>query len=148
MPRRSDPIELTTRWAGYFFVLAAIALLSVAQGQELEGQFTRTVRPFLATYCVGCHGQQRPAAQLDLSGFTTMTALMQDGRRWSQILERVKAEEMPPKGARQPTARNGALPSVGSMRSANMKRAAMPAIQASCWRGASAVPSITTRFAI
>ena len=34
MPRRSDPIELTTRWAGYFFVLAAIALLSVVSGQE------------------------------------------------------------------------------------------------------------------
>jgi hypothetical protein len=33
-----------------------------------------------------------------------MAALMQDGHRWSQILERLKAEEMPPKGARQPIA--------------------------------------------
>ena len=79
------------------------------RGQEdvragLDGQFTRTVRPFLQTYCISCHGQQRPAAQLDLSGFTTMAALMQDGRRWSQMLERLKAEEMPPKGARQPMA--------------------------------------------
>ena len=40
---------------------------------------------------------------MDLSGFTTMAALMQDGRRWSQMLERLEAEEMPPKGARQPT---------------------------------------------
>jgi Protein of unknown function (DUF1592)/Protein of unknown function (DUF1588)/Protein of unknown function (DUF1587)/Protein of unknown function (DUF1585)/Protein of unknown function (DUF1595) len=39
---------------------------------------------------------------MDLSGFTTMGALMQDGRRWSQMLERLEAEEMPPKGARQP----------------------------------------------
>ena len=102
-------IELTKRWAGYFLVLAATAVLSVVRGQEdaraeLDGQFTRTVRPFLETYCISCHGQQRPAAQLDLSGFTTMAALMQDGRRWSQMLERLKAEEMPPKGARQPTA--------------------------------------------
>ena len=109
MRRRTHAIELTKRWAGYFLVLAATAVLSVVRGQEdaraeLDGQFTRTVRPFLETYCISCHGQQQPAAQLDLSGFTTMAALMQDGHRWSQMLERLKAEEMPPKGARQPMA--------------------------------------------
>ena len=107
MRRRTDRIKLTTRWAGFFLVLAATAVLSVVRGQEdaraeLEGQFTRTVRPFLETYCISCHGQQQPAAQMDLSGFTTMAALMQDGRRWSQMLERLEAEEMPPKGARHP----------------------------------------------
>jgi hypothetical protein len=40
---------------------------------------------------------------MDLSGFTTMAALMQDGRRWTQILERLEAGEMPPQGARRPT---------------------------------------------
>lgn len=108
MRRRTDPVELTTRWAGYLLVLAT-AVISVGRGQDavradLDGQFTRTVRPFLKTYCINCHGDQRPAAQLDLSGFTTMGTLMQDGRRWSQILERLKAEEMPPKGAPQPPA--------------------------------------------
>ncbi len=94
----------------FLLILTATAILSVvARGQgdvrgELEGQFTRTVRPFLATYCIGCHGPRQPAAQMDLSGFTTMAALLQDGRRWSQILERVEAQEMPPKGAaRHPT---------------------------------------------
>ncbi len=95
MRRRTDPIELTTRRAGYLFVLAATVVLSVLRGQEdaragLEGEFTQTVRPFLQTYCINCHGQQRPAAQLDLSGFTTMAALMKDGRRWSQMLERLE----------------------------------------------------------
>ena len=103
---RTDRIKLTTRWAG-FLVLAATAFLSVVRSQEdvhagLEGQFTRTVRPFLETYCLSCHGRQQPAAQMDLSGFTTMAALMQDGRRWSQMLQRLEAEEMPPKGARHP----------------------------------------------
>ncbi len=110
MRRRSDRIELTTRWAGFFLILAATAVLSVVRGQEdgraeLEGEFTRTVRPFLETYCINCHGQQGPAAQMDLSGFTTMAALMQDGRRWSQMLERLEAEDMPPEGARHPTPR-------------------------------------------
>jgi hypothetical protein len=89
-------------------ILAVAAVLGVVRGQEvgraeLEGEFTRTVRPFIETYCITCHGSQQPAAQMDLSGFTTMAALMQDGRRWSQMLERLEAEEMPPKGARHPT---------------------------------------------
>ncbi len=97
------------RWTAFFLILTITTVLSVVWGQEgdgaeFEGTFTRSVRPFLETYCINCHGQQRPAAQLDLSGFTTMAALMQDGRRWSQILERLEAQEMPPKGARQPMA--------------------------------------------
>ena len=110
MWRRTDLIELTTRWAGFFLILAATAVLSVVRGQEdgraeLEDEFTRTVRPFLETFCISCHGQQSPAAQMDLTRFTTMAALMQDGRRWSQMLERLETEEMPPKGARHPTPR-------------------------------------------
>jgi mono/diheme cytochrome c family protein len=91
----------------FFIVLTVAVLPTVARGQgdlrtALEVQFTRTLQPFLKTYCITCHGPQQPAAQMDLSGFTTMAALMQDGRRWSQILERLEAGEMPPKGARQP----------------------------------------------
>jgi len=87
--------------------LAATAALGIALGQQdpraaLDRQFTRSVRPFLKTYCVTCHGGPQPAAQMDLSGFTTLSALMQDGRRWSQILERLEAGEMPPKEARRP----------------------------------------------
>ncbi len=107
MSRRTDPIELSTRWVRFLIILAATADLSVVRGQEdvaarLEGQFTRTVRPFLVTYCIGCHGGDRPAAQMDLSRFTTMAVFTQDGHRWKQIMERLEAEEMPPKGARHP----------------------------------------------
>lgn len=87
------------------FVLV-LAVVGVAWGQDagLEGGFARTVRPFLRKYCVSCHGGGQPAAQMDLSGFTTMAGLLQDGRRWSQVMERLEAEEMPPKGAGQPGA--------------------------------------------
>ena len=93
--------------ANFFLILAATAVPGVGRAQEdvrarLEGQFARTVRPFVATYCITCHGGQRPAAQMDLSAFTTMAALIQDGHRWSQILQRLEAKEMPPQAARQP----------------------------------------------
>jgi hypothetical protein len=97
----------TTRCAGFVLVLAASACLSTATGQQvgragLERQFAGSVRPFLAKYCIHCHGHQQPAAQMDLSRFTTMAALLEDGHRWSQMLQRLEAEEMPPKGARHP----------------------------------------------
>ena len=111
MSRRTNRIKSTTPKACFFLVLAAAAFLGVARGQEnghaaLEEEFADTVRPFAETYCIGCHGGQTPAAQMDLSRFTTMAALMRDGRRWSQILERLETGDMPPKGAaRHPTAR-------------------------------------------
>ena len=86
----------------FFLVLAATAALSsVGRGQPdarvtLEHRFAQTVRPFFNTYCITCHGQQQPgAAQMDLSRFTAMAALMNDGRRRGQILERFGAGEMP-----------------------------------------------------
>jgi hypothetical protein len=107
MRRRTNWTKLATRGVGLFLVLAATAFVNVAQGQQdprtgLEREFTRSIQPFLKTYCLTCHGSQQPAAQLDLSGFTTMAALMQDGRRWLQMLERLEAGEMPPKGAPHP----------------------------------------------
>ena len=122
-----DRHGLMTR-AGLLFVLAT-AVVGVARGQGdvragLEGGFARTVRPFLATYCVSCHGGRQPAAQMDLSGFTTMAALVQDGRRWSQVMERLEGEEMPPKGARQPAAteRRAAVEWFHAVREHEMRR--------------------------
>src|SRR3954469_19143077 len=97
--------------ARILLILAAVALPGGARGQEvsradLDGRFTRTVQPFLQTYCITCHGKDRPKAELDLSVYQTMAALLQDGRRWSQLLERLEAEEMPPMEAkRHPSAR-------------------------------------------
>jgi hypothetical protein len=86
-------------------VFPAVSLLAQVDSRtSLETTFSRNIRPFVSTYCVTCHGPRQPAAQLDLSAFTSMTSLLQDGRRWSQILERLETGEMPPKGALAPAA--------------------------------------------
>jgi hypothetical protein len=92
---------------------------------RLEGEFARTVQPFLKTYCIACHGSREPAAHLDLSRYTAMASLMQDGRRWSQIMERLEAEEMPPKGAAKHPAvheRRTALAWFRAVRESEMRR--------------------------
>ena len=41
----------------------------------LERRFTDVVRPFLRNYCVGCHGTEKQEAKLNLSGYTTPSAV-------------------------------------------------------------------------
>ena len=110
MGSRTERIGALARWAGFVLMLTVTAVGSVARGQDeqravLEAEYARTVRPLLETYCIGCHGGQRPAAQMDLSGFATMASLVEDGRRWSQMLERLEAGDMPPEGVKHPTQR-------------------------------------------
>ena len=61
---------------------------------------------------------------MDLSVYQTM-ALLQDGRRWSQLLERLEAEEMPPMEAkRHPSAeeRRGAIEWFHAVREQEIQR--------------------------
>jgi len=68
---------------------------------ELEHRFTNTVRPFLETYCITCHGPERPKADLDLSPYSTMDAVVRDHPHWELVLEKLQAAEMPPEKAKR-----------------------------------------------
>src|SRR5262245_45898177 len=70
-------------------------------GRELERSFADTVRPFLETYCFACHGEEKQKGKLDLRIYSTRQAVAKDYRRWELVLEKLKAEEMPPEEARQ-----------------------------------------------
>ena len=85
--------------------IAAPSLRAATIGNsDLERRFTQTVRPFLARYCVGCHGGATPAGQLDLALYTSMDAVVRDSVHWNLLIERLTAREMPPKQAPQPAA--------------------------------------------
>ncbi len=75
-----------------------------AGNSDLEHRFAGTVRPFLTSYCIGCHGGATPAAQFDLRSYSTMAAVIRDYPRWNLVLEKLTAKEMPPKPAPQPPA--------------------------------------------
>jgi hypothetical protein len=71
--------------------------------RELDRGFAETVRPFLETYCFGCHGEKQKG-KLDLRPYSSREAVVKDYRRWETVLEKLKAAEMPPEEAeRQPT---------------------------------------------
>jgi mono/diheme cytochrome c family protein len=73
-----------------------------ADPDALPRRFAEQVRPFLATYCLGCHGHDKPRGQLDLSVFSDLASVTRDLRRWEPVLEMLESGEMPPAKARQP----------------------------------------------
>ena len=79
--------------------------LQLAQrGQpNLERQYTETVRPFVQTYCISCHGEKSIAAQFDLRPYTTMASVVKDHPHWSLVLDKLHAQQMPPRTSKQPT---------------------------------------------
>lgn len=87
-------------WAG-----ASGATPADRTGQELEQRFTGTIRPFLQSYCIACHGKEKPQAQLDLTAYGSLEAVAQDFPHWSLVLEKLAAKQMPPPSAgKQPSA--------------------------------------------
>src|SRR5436305_12969833 len=75
-----------------------------AADSDLERQFSQTVRPFLTSYCVGCHSGTAPAAQFDVRAYSNMAAVIGDYPHWERVLQKLTAEQMPPKPAKQPPA--------------------------------------------
>src|SRR6185295_7798240 len=72
---------------------------------NLEIGFTNVVHPFVDTYCVSCHSGEKAKAQLDLTVYPAVGAVVRDHKRWDQVLERLQAGEMPPeKAKKQPDA--------------------------------------------
>lgn len=85
------------------FLLALPLLGATATDQRLSKEFEQTVKPFLKTYCAGCHTGSKPAAQFDLSPYTSLDAVVRDHGHWAHVLDRVAAGQMPPKGMQQPS---------------------------------------------
>lgn len=68
----------------------------------LAQQFSQTVRPFLSTYCAGCHSGAEPAAAFDLQRYATLESVVEDFGHWTLVLSKLKTQEMPPQETKQP----------------------------------------------
>src|SRR5579864_96025 len=79
------------------FVLALALPAPGATARVLDREFQQTVRPFITKYCFGCHSGQTPAAQFDLKAYDTLEMVKRDYPRWALVLEKLTANQMPPK---------------------------------------------------
>src|SRR6185436_5026432 len=82
-------------------VLAVLAPASARAEEDLGRGFTETVRPFLESYCLPCHGHDKPKGQLDLAAYGTLDSVVRGAKQWEVVLEMLASREMPPEKAKQ-----------------------------------------------
>ena len=68
--------------------------------------FEVLVKPLLKQSCVGCHNQKLSSGGLDLQAFLTQpaAAALADRDHWEEVIAKLHAGEMPPKGVPRPPA--------------------------------------------
>lgn len=85
-------------------VLAVTTIPSAEPANTLlDQQFNLVVKPFVTQYCVACHSGQTPAAQFDLSSYTSMDLVIRDHPRWALVIDKLTAKQMPPAGMPEPS---------------------------------------------
>ncbi|MGH9767487.1 MAG: DUF1587 domain-containing protein [Blastocatellia bacterium] len=73
-----------------------------AQQAPRDAGFERSVRPFLAAHCYGCHNAEMKTGSLNLEAYSTVASVIQDRHMWEEVLKKIRSGEMPPKGMPRP----------------------------------------------
>jgi hypothetical protein len=82
------------------FVIASMILASSSHASDEA--FKESVAPFLQRFCVKCHNEKRTDGELDLTQFKGFDDTVKQATRWENLTGRVRANEMPPEGAKLP----------------------------------------------
>jgi mono/diheme cytochrome c family protein len=61
-----------------------------------EAAFAKTVQPFLAGNCVGCHNAKVKTANLDLTQFNSVQSVRANLKVWKKVAWKLQEGEMPP----------------------------------------------------
>jgi hypothetical protein len=73
-----------------------------AAPKETVAGYDNLVRPFVAENCVPCHGYKKQKNGLNLESFESAASLTDDHDRWSEVVKKLRAREMPPEEEPQP----------------------------------------------
>jgi Protein of unknown function (DUF1587)/Protein of unknown function (DUF1595)/Planctomycete cytochrome C len=60
--------------------------------------FGEHVKPFLASYCTGCHGGAKPKGKLALDKYADEAAALKDRKVWAHVAMSLRSGVMPPAG--------------------------------------------------
>ena len=61
-----------------------------------EEAFASTVRPYLASYCYGCHNATKRKGDLNLKVYDRLDSVFEHTNLWDKVLQKVRSGEMPP----------------------------------------------------
>ncbi|MBK9138887.1 MAG: DUF1592 domain-containing protein [Verrucomicrobia bacterium] len=94
---RSSPGRWVTALASVALGIAAVTGAAASPAET----FTKDIQPILKTYCYSCHGPEKQRADLNFANFERFDQVLEQRELWAEVLGRVQADEMPPKGARE-----------------------------------------------
>ena len=66
-------------------------------------RFEEDVKPILAQYCYGCHGEKKKKGDLSLEAFANESLVKKAPDVWEKVMKNVSTREMPPEQKPQPT---------------------------------------------
>lgn len=86
-------------------ILAMVLLVAVngtAKPDDGSASFDQAVQPFLQTYCLRCHNEQKQEGEFRLDTLSREFVDPGLAQRWGEVVFRMNAGEMPPKTEPQP----------------------------------------------
>ena len=75
----------------------------VMAAKPVDTTFDNKIKPFLATYCNGCHNSTKQAGSVTLDAYISESHAKKDRMTWETIVNVVASGEMPPKKKPQPS---------------------------------------------
>lgn len=75
------------------------APLGVAPAASAAEPFAEKIQPFVAKFCVECHGPSKAEAELNLAKYKSAEAAADDFRQWEHVVTFVERGEMPPESS-------------------------------------------------
>src|SRR5581483_988792 len=75
---------------------------SSGQTRQKEDSFRRTIQPFIAENCLGCHNSKAKTGGLDLESFRSTEDVLNNRELWERVTQKIRSGEMPPRGMPRP----------------------------------------------
>ena len=86
----------------YLWVTCLRGLADVPEQEPKPHAFAYGLRPFLESYCFGCHGVEKAKAEVDFETLPRDTDVFKDRDLWERVRDLVVEKEMPPSKSSQP----------------------------------------------
>lgn len=95
-----------------FVLVSALVPLVHAQAEpvDVEQEYQKKLRPFLAKNCFVCHGSERQSGDLNLLTFDKAASLSDHREDWKQFLQMMETGDMPPSDLPAKSIPPGGLP--------------------------------------
>lgn len=103
----SDSITMSaSRMSRYLVRLLTVAtVISIATAANAQPALDRTSLDFIKSHCVRCHNDETQKGNFRLDNLSTDFSDPQVAEKWSEVVFRINAGEMPPTKEPQPTAK-------------------------------------------